>query len=50
MVPAVVEANVPMLTGAAKEPDAFDSWAVNIFPALAVPLVVYETFKPAPAQ
>jgi hypothetical protein len=50
MVPALVEVSVPMATGLAKLPVASESCAVNMFPAVKVPLMVYGTFTAAPAQ
>lgn len=40
IVPALVEVSVPIATGLVKLPVASDSWAVNIFPAVKVPLMV----------
>jgi len=50
MVPAEVDVSVPIFTGDAKLPLAFDNWAVKIFPELKVPLLVYGTETEAPAQ
>jgi hypothetical protein len=43
MVPAVVLGSVPMLVGLLKLPDALDSCAVKIFPALNAALTVKGT-------
>ena len=40
IVPALVDVSVSMATGLAKLPVASDSCAVNIFPAVNVPLMV----------
>ena len=53
MLPAVVAATVPIVTGDAKEPVAFDNCAVNTFPAVKGQLGLvseYCTLKDAPAQ
>lgn len=50
IVPEVVDANVPIFTGEAKLPDAFDSCAVKIFPELKVPVIVKGTATVVPAQ
>ena len=39
-----------MFTGAANEPLAFDSWAVNTLPAAKTPIVVNGTLMAPPAQ
>jgi hypothetical protein len=40
IVPALVDVSVPIVTGLVKLPAASDSCAVNIFPAVNVPLMV----------
>ena len=50
IVPAAVDVKVPMLTGLANEPAAFDNCAVNTLPALAAAFVVKGTLTAAPAQ
>ena len=43
MVPAVVATLVPILTGVAKDPELLESWAVNVFGLINVPVIVNVT-------
>ena len=49
-VPEMVEVKNPIFTGAAKEPVASLNWAVKMFPALYMPVIVYPTLIVVPAQ
>src|SRR6187549_3940961 len=48
--PPVVVITIPICVGEAKLPDASLNCAVNILPALKVPVMVYGTFSDAPWQ
>jgi hypothetical protein len=50
MVPDATDANDPMFTGVVNAPVELLSWAVKIFPAVYVPVIVYGTLMDAPAQ
>ena len=50
IVPATVDVKVPIITGEAKLPLAFDSCTVNIFPEVKVPETVNGTDTTDPAQ
>ncbi len=50
MVPGSCPESVPMFTRLANEPPASDNCAVKIFPALATPLLVNDTFRAEPLQ
>jgi hypothetical protein len=50
IVPEVVPETEPILTGAAKLPDASLSCKVKTLPAANVPVIVYEIFTDDPAQ
>ena len=50
IVPAAIPVNVPIETGAAKLPAAFDNCAVNVFPAVKTPVIVNGTLTVAHEQ
>jgi hypothetical protein len=50
IVPEFCDVKVPIVVGLANDPAAFESWAVNTFPATKVPVIVKGTETAVPAQ
>jgi hypothetical protein len=50
IVPEFTEVIVPIFTGLANDPAAFESWAVKTFPALKFPVLLKGTLTAEPGQ